>query len=105
MDVYVTDALPVGIEAFTDFLEWSGAGDSMAGILAELRKLRGFPMETRSRVTVLGEEQETVATVTKVKVGPLAPALFEPPGDYRLQAAPPRMRRRTALRPPTPAPR
>ena len=89
MDVYVTDALPVGIDAFTDFLEWSGASQSLAGLMEELRRLPGFPLQTRSRVTVLGEEHETVSTVTKVKVGPLAPALFERPGDYRLQAAPP----------------
>jgi len=46
-------------------------------------------LQTRSRVTVLGKEHETVSTVTKVKVGPLAPALFERPGDYQLQADPP----------------
>ena len=89
MDVYVTEALPVGIEAFTDFLEWSGASQSLAGLMGELRRLPGFPLQTRSRVTVLGEEHETVSTVTKVKVGPLAPALFERPGDYRLRAEPP----------------
>jgi hypothetical protein len=89
MDVYVTDALPVGIEAFTDFLEWSGASQSLAGLMGELRRLPGFPLQTRSRVTVLGEEHETVSTVTTVKVGPLLPALFERPRDYRLQAAPP----------------
>jgi uncharacterized protein DUF4412 len=89
MDVYVTEALPVGIEAFTDFLEWSGASQSLAGLMDELRRLPGFPLQTRSRVTVLGEEHETVSTVTKVKVGPLAPALFERPRDYRLQAEPP----------------
>ena len=89
MDVYVTDALPVGMEAFTDFLEWSGASQSLAGLMDELRRLRGFPLQTRSRVSVLGEEHETVSTVTKVKVGPLAPALFERPRDYKLQAAAP----------------
>jgi hypothetical protein len=81
----------VGIEAFTDFLEWSGASQSLAGLMDELRRLPGFPLQTRSRVTVLGEEHETVSTVTKVTVGPLAPALFERPRDYRLQAeSPPR---------------
>lgn len=89
MDVYVTDALPLGVEAFTDFLEWSGASQSLAGLMGELRRLPGFPLETRSRVTILGERHETVSTVTKVKVGPLAPALFEPPKDYRLRAEPP----------------
>jgi Domain of unknown function (DUF4412) len=89
MDVYVTDALPVGIDAFADFLEWSGASQSLAGLMSELRRLPGFPLQTRSRVTVLGEEHQTVSTVTKVKVGPLAPALFERPREYRLQAEPP----------------
>jgi hypothetical protein len=89
MDVYVTEDLPVGVEAFTDFLEWSGASQSLAGLMGELRRLPGFPLQTRSRVTVLGEEHETVSTVTKVKVGPLAPALFERPREYRLQAEPP----------------
>lgn len=89
VDVYVTDALPVGMDAFADFLEWSGATQSLAGLMGELRRLPGFPLQTRSRVTVLGKEHETVSTVTKVKVGPLAPALFERPGDYQLQADPP----------------
>jgi hypothetical protein len=89
MDVYVSDALPVGMEAFTDFLEWSGASQSLAGLMDELRRLPGFPLQTRSRVTVLGEAHETVSTVTRVKVGPLAPSLFERPRDYKLQAPPP----------------
>jgi hypothetical protein len=89
MDVYVSDALPVGMEAFTDFLEWSGASQSLAGLMDELRRLPGFPLQTRSRVTVLGEAHETVSTVTTVKVGPLAPSLFERPKDYKLQAPPP----------------
>jgi len=89
LDVYVTDALPLGVDAFTDFLEWSGASQSLAGLMGELRRLPGFPLETRSRVTIMGEKHETVSTVTKVKVGPLSPALFEPPKDYRLRAEPP----------------
>lgn len=88
LDVYVTDALPVGMDAFADFLEWSGASQSLAGLMGELRRLPGFPLETRSRVTVLGQQRETVSTVTKVKVGPLAPALFERPADYQLQTEP-----------------
>jgi hypothetical protein len=85
VDVYVTDALPVGMDAFADFLEWSGATQSLAGLMGELRRLPGFPLLTRSRVTVMGTAHETVSTVTKVEVGPLAPALFERPADYRLQ--------------------
>ena len=91
MEVYVAPDVPVGVEAFADFLEWSGAGYSMGGILVELRKLRGFPMETRSRVTVLDRVHETVSTVSRVRVGPHPSGLFEPPAGYevRKEAVPP----------------
>jgi len=85
LDVCMATDLPVGIGAFTDFLEWSGAAQSMAGLVGELRKLRGFPLETRSRVSVLGETQETLSTVTRVQVGPVARSLFEPPAGYRTE--------------------
>src|SRR5437868_1690842 len=55
LELYVATDLPVGIAAFTDFLEWSGASQSMAAFMEEMRKLPGFPLETRSRVSVLGE--------------------------------------------------
>jgi hypothetical protein len=84
MEVYVTRALPVGIEAFADFLEWTGAEAALGGVLAELRKLPGFPLETRTRVSVLGKVHETLSTVTAVKLGPQPAALFEPPGEFRL---------------------
>ena len=86
LEMCLATDLPVGISAFTDFLEWSGASQSMAGLLEELRKLPGFPLETRSRVTVLGQVQETLSTVTRLKVGPAEPALFEPPAGYRVEA-------------------
>jgi hypothetical protein len=85
MDLYLASDLPVGISAFADFLEWSGASHSMAAFVEEMRKLPGFPLETRSRVTVLGDLQETLSTVTRLKVGPAERRLFEPPPGYRLE--------------------
>ena len=85
MDLWVTSALPVGMEAFAGFLDWSGAADSLGPLLGEIRRLPGFPLQSRSRVTVLGGTQETVATVTKVKVGPHPAGTFEPPAGYRLE--------------------
>jgi Domain of unknown function (DUF4412) len=84
LEVYTTRSIPVGMEAFAELLEWSGASQALAGLVAELKRLPGFPLETRSRVEVLGEVHETVSTVTKVVVGPLGPELFEPPPDYRI---------------------
>lgn len=89
LDVYVAQGIPVGIEAFADFLEWSGASQALAGILDEVRKLPGFPLETRSRIHVLGEVHETRSTVTKVQVGPHPASLFEPPPGYRVVAEEP----------------
>jgi len=85
LDVWVAPGLPVGVDAFTDFLEWSGATQSLSGFVQELRKLPGFPLETRSRVSVLGEVQETLSTVTKVEVRPASRGLFEPPPGYRVE--------------------
>ena len=84
MDLWVTTALPIGMETFAGFLEWSGAADSLGPFLGEIRRLQGFPLQSRSRVTVMGETHETVATVTRVKVGAHPPDVFEPPAGYRV---------------------
>ena len=42
LEVYVAQ-VGVGIEAFTDFLEWSGAGQSLGSLLDELRGFPAFP--------------------------------------------------------------
>jgi len=90
MDLYVSPAVPLGIDAFADFLEWSGASRALGGLLAEIRRLPGFPLQTRSRVEVMGDVQETLSTVTKVSLGPFAAGLFEPPPGYLLEPEEPR---------------
>lgn len=84
MDLWVTTALPVKMDTFAGFLEWSGAADSLGPFLDEIRRLPGFPLQSRSRITVMGKVHETVATVTRVKAGPHAASLFEPPAGYRM---------------------
>jgi hypothetical protein len=84
MDLWVTGALPVTMDTFTAFLEWSGAADSLGPFLDEIRRLPGFPLQSRSRITVMGKTHETLATVTRVRVGPHAASLFEPPAGYRM---------------------
>lgn len=84
MDLYVTSDLPVGMDTFAAFLEWTGAQQSLGPLLDQIRALPGFPLETRARVMVQGEPQETRSTVTKVKVGELPDSLFEVPAGYRV---------------------
>lgn len=81
-DLYVSSEVPLRMEAFADFLEWTGARDSLGAILDQIRTLPGFPLETRSRVSVMGEIQETRTSVTKVTVGPVAAKLFEVPAGW-----------------------
>jgi len=85
MDVYVSDAIPLSVDLFADFLEWTGASQALGGLLGEIRRLPGFPMETRSRVMVMGRMQETISTVTKVQIAPQPAALFEIPAGYRIE--------------------
>jgi len=82
MEVCLAPSVPVGVEAFADLLHWSGADASLAPLLDRLRELRGFPLETRSRVTILGEPHETLSTVTKLVVGPVDSRLFAPPAGW-----------------------
>ena len=83
-DLYVTSELPLKVDAFTDFLEWTGARESMGPILDQIRALPGFPLETRSRVTVMGEVQETRTTVTRVTLGAVPSKLFEVPAGWEI---------------------
>ena len=53
--------------------------------MAAIRELPGFPLETRTRVSVLGETQETIATVTAIRVGPQPAELFEVPAGWRVE--------------------
>jgi hypothetical protein len=85
MDLFVSDAVPLTVDAFADFLEWSGASQSLGGLLQEIRRLPGFPLETRTRVTVLGQVRETISAVTKVEVGPHPPLVFEVPSGFRIE--------------------
>jgi hypothetical protein len=83
VDVWTSIAVPVPMSLFTEFLEWSGAAQSMGGLLPEIEKIGGFPLQTRSRLTVDGHTYESVATIIQIKTEPLAASLFEPPAGYR----------------------
>jgi len=87
VDVWTGAAVPVPMKMFEEFLDWSGAAQSLGGLLPEIQQLPGFPLETRSRFTVNGHVYESVATITVLKTDPLADSLFETPKGYRAVAA------------------
>jgi hypothetical protein len=89
VELWVASDLPSGASVFADFLEWSGASQALPGLVGAIRELAGFPLETRTRVSVLGETQETLSTVTKIRVGPQPETLFEVPSGWRVQKSAP----------------
>jgi hypothetical protein len=84
VEAWVAQDVPVRASVFADFLEWSGAGRALAGLVAAVRALPGFPLETRMRVSVLGEVQETVSTVTAIRVAAPPDSLFDVPAGWRV---------------------
>lgn len=85
VDAWVAEDLPLRAELFVELLEWSGAARSLGGLVAAVRELPGFPLETRTRLSVLGETQETVSTIDLIRVGPQPAELFEVPAGWRLE--------------------
>jgi hypothetical protein len=88
MVVWVAETLPVGVDSFARFLEWSGASRSLEGLLSQIRVLPGFPLQTHTRLRIGGVTRETVSTVTVIRVGPQPPELFEVPEGWSVEAAP-----------------
>lgn len=89
VELWVASDLPSGASVFADFMEWSGAAQALPGLVAAIRELPGFPLETRVRVSVLGETQETLSTVTKIRIGSQPESLFEVPSGWRVQQSSP----------------
>jgi hypothetical protein len=84
VETWVADDVAAHADVFADFLEWSGAAQALTGLVAAVRALPGFPLETRMRVNVLGEVKETVSTVTLIRASALPAELFEVPAGWRL---------------------
>jgi hypothetical protein len=87
LDTWVASDVPARADTFAAFLEWSGAADAFAGLLEAVRALPGFPLETRMRVSVLGEVQETVSSVTHIRALDIPAERFEVPAGFRLVRA------------------
>lgn len=87
MDVWMAEDVGVGVDTFTGFLEWSGASASLRPLLEALRELPGFPMQTRARVTILDDVQETLSTITAVRVGAPPAGTFDAPAGFTVTEA------------------
>jgi hypothetical protein len=89
IEAWVAEDLTLRADPFADFLEWSGAAQALPDLVAAIRALPGFPLETRMRVSVLGTPQETVSTITVIRMQAVAAERFEIPRGFRLVKEPP----------------
>lgn len=88
IETWVADDVPARADTFADFMEWSGASQALSGLVAAVRALPGFPLETRMRVEVLGESKETVSTVTVIRALAIPAERFEVPAGWRVVGEP-----------------
>ncbi len=84
IEAWVAEDLVLRADQFADFMDWSGAAQALPDLVGAIRALPGFPLETRLRVSVLGTPQETVSTITVIRVQPVAAERFEIPRGWRI---------------------
>ena len=85
VEIWVAAGVPARADVFADFLDWSGAAQALTGLVAAVRALPGFPLETRMRVSVLGEVKETrLHRHTDPRGRACRAELFEVPAGWRL---------------------
>jgi hypothetical protein len=89
MQVWTARDVPATMEAFSEFLAWTGASESLPGLLDALRELPGFPLETVMSVDFGGHKIETRTTVTKLVIQRNPRARFEVPSGYEVKREPP----------------
>lgn len=105
IEAWVAEDLALPADAFADFVAWSGAAQALPDLVATIRALPGFPLETRMRVSVLGTPQETVSTITAIRVLSVAEERFSIPRGWRLVKEPPEGEQPAAAEPPRKEPR
>ncbi len=84
IEAWVAEDLPLRAEAFADFIGWSGAAQALPELVETIRAQPRFPLETRMRVSVLGTPQETVSTITLIRLRPPAEERFLIPRGWRI---------------------
>jgi len=88
-EIWAAEDLNLDLDRYTDLMRLSGPegllADSEAGRAqrAELEKIKGYPILTRSRMQLMGTTLETETEVRAIRREPMAATLFEVPADYQ----------------------
>jgi hypothetical protein len=85
MELWLSEMAPARLESFAGFFEWLGVDQSLEPIMEAVKRLPGFPLETRSRMNVAGRVVETRSTILTLRAEPADAGLFEPTPGYRVE--------------------
>jgi len=88
-EVWATEDVDLDLDRYTDLMSLSGPdgllGDSEAGHAqrAEMEKIKGYPILTKSKMQLMGTNMESETEVRVIRREPMAANLFEVPTDYK----------------------
>lgn len=88
-EIWASEAVDLDLDRYTDLMSLSGPegllGDSEAGRAqrAEMEKVKGYPILTKSKMQLMGANMESETEVRVIRKEPMAASLFEVPADYK----------------------
>lgn len=96
-EIWAAKGVDLDLDRFTNLMSMSGPdgllGDSAAAQAqrAEMEKVKGYPILTKTRMQMMGSTMETESEVKVIRHEPMPTSLFEIPADYQIKemTAPP----------------
>jgi Domain of unknown function (DUF4412) len=80
-------AIPPGtfeaMKRFTASMAAGPAAKSMIGMWDKFKEMKGFPLATKTTMSIMGRSDVSTKEVTDVKKGPVPASAFEVPADYK----------------------
>jgi hypothetical protein len=85
-DMWVTQ--DIDTSEFEKFKDFAGQGMTQMFGGEELSKIKGFAIQTNSKITVMGQNTEGSTEVLSISRDPVSSSLFELPKDYKMKDMP-----------------
>jgi hypothetical protein len=90
-DVWATEDVAIDVSRYTDMMSTAGPGSALAnspaGLAqrAEMAKIKGYPILTKTKMQMMGTTMETETEVTLIREEEIPADVFTVPADYTLK--------------------
>jgi hypothetical protein len=90
-EVWASEDVAIDVARYTDMMSASGPGSALAnspaGLAqrAEMAKIKGYPILTKTKMQMMGTTMETETEVTLIRAEPIPAEVFTIPADYGLK--------------------